>query len=66
MKLVIFNKSDSQVEVPVENTDGTKTSVFVQPKSKAKLSPGQSVPELFLKKNAARVNTVDLDPSSKK
>jgi hypothetical protein len=61
MKLVVFNSYDTQREVPVENADGTKTTIFIQPKSKVKLAPGQSVQSLFLRQHAKKISTLDLD-----
>lgn len=61
MKLVVFNKSEHQREVPVENAAGQASTVFIQPKSKVKLEPGVKVPAVFLKQNAPLITILDLD-----
>jgi hypothetical protein len=61
MKLVVFNKSEHQREIPVENPDGTRDFVFIQPKSKVKLEKGVAVESVFLKQNAPLIATHDLE-----
>jgi hypothetical protein len=52
-QLLVLNPSPAQREVFVIDPDGKKTSIFVQPGSKAKLAPGWSVCPDFRSRNPA-------------
>jgi hypothetical protein len=52
MAYYVFNRSEELKVVPIQDLNGTvKTEVFIQPKSRAKIEQGYSVPSEFLKLN---------------
>ena len=60
MAYYVFNRSEELKIVPVQTVNGNKTEVFIQPKSRAKIEPGYSVPAEYLKLNTlVLAKTVD-------
>ena len=60
MAYYVFNRSEELKVVPVQTVNGSKTEVFIQPKSLAKIEPGYSVPSEYLKLNTlVLAKTVD-------
>ncbi len=57
MAILVINTSDESMEVPVKLADGTVTSVFIQPRSRAKLPEGAQVIKQFVELNARSVQT---------
>ena len=57
MATLVINTSDEAMEVPVKLADGTVTSVFIQPRSRAKLPEGAQVIKQFVELNARSVQT---------
>ena len=57
MTILVINTSDETMEVPIKLADSTVTSVFIQPRSRAKLPEGAQVVKQFVELNARSVQT---------
>jgi hypothetical protein len=60
MAYYVFNRSEELKVVPIKDQNGNSSEVFIQPKSRAKIQPGFSVPTEYLKLNPiVQAKTVD-------
>lgn len=60
MAYYIFNSSEELKVVPVKDLNGNTNEVFIQPRSRAKIEPGYTVPTEYLKLNTiVQAKTVD-------
>lgn len=60
MAYYVFNRSEELKVVPIRDQNGKTTEVFIQPKSRAKIEPGYTVPTEYLKLNTiVQAKTVD-------
>lgn len=55
MTTIVINNSEMVKEVPIKLADGSSDSVFIQPKSRAKIPEGSSVDSQFASLNRGSI-----------